>query len=157
MALKVDIDISRKFTLASDIDSVFDFLSNVPESASHFPKVAALTEIATDTYKWEMEKVNLGTHSAQTAYACLYTSNKAEGTVAWTPIKGEGNAIVSGSWTLTQGLDDGHTDVAFSTKAQLTLPLPGLLKLAIGPVVKIEFSGMIDTYIKNIEGHFAAP
>lgn len=149
MTVKVNIDLSRKFTVGADIATVFALLSNVPESASHFPKVHAITALSENVYRWEMEKVNLGTSSVQTSYACEYHSDDDAKTIIWTPIKGEGNGIVSGQWKLTE-LDSG-TACAFETKAQLTLPLPGLLKLAISPVVKVEFSGMVDTYLNQLK------
>jgi hypothetical protein len=97
-----------------------------------------------------MEKVGLGTHSIQTSYACRYVSDSDAKTVVWSPIKGEGNGIVSGKWELTKA--DNGTSLSFKTKAELTLRLPGLLKLAISPLVKLEFSGMVDTYLRNLKG-----
>lgn len=46
--------------------------------------------------------------------------------------KGEGNGIVAGSWTLS-AVDAQTTRARFQTSAKLTLPLPGLLKMAISP------------------------
>ena len=97
-----------------------------------------------------LEKINLGTHSAQTSYACQYVSDVEAKTIVWTPIKGEGNSIVSGKWELTEVATG--TNISFITKAELTLPLPGLIKLMISPVVKMEFAGMVDTYIRNLKG-----
>lgn len=153
MAVKVSIDITRKFTVNADIDAVYSLLSDVEASASHFPKVHAITALPDNVYRWEMEKVNLGTHSVQTNYACQYTCDDANKTVEWTPIKGEGNGVVAGKWILTKSTEG--TTLAFNTKAQLTLPLPGLLKLAISPVVKMEFSGMVDKYHNNLKRVFA--
>lgn len=149
MTVKVTIDLARKFTVSADIDTVYGLLSNVPASAAHFPKVQTLSEIAPDTYRWEMEKVNLGTSSVQTSYACLYICDSDAKIIQWTPIKGEGNGVVAGKWALSE--NENGVDVSFSTKAELTLPLPGLLKMAISPVVKMEFSGMVDTYLRNIK------
>ena len=152
MTVKVTIDLNRKFIVNADINTVFSLLSDVPASAKHFPKVHALTALSDNVYRWEMEKVNLGTHSAQTSYACQYVSDSDAKTVVWTPIKGEGNGIVSGKWELTE-VTTG-TSISFITKAELTLPLPGLLKLVISPLVKIEFSGMVDTYLRNLKGEW---
>jgi carbon monoxide dehydrogenase subunit G len=153
MTVKVTIDVSKKFSVGADIDTVFTLLSDVKSSASHFPKVDTITELSENVFRWEMEKVTLGTSSVQTSYACEYTSNEEAKTVVWTPIKGEGNGIVSGQWALAKSATG--TDVSFKTKAQLTLPLPGLLKLAISPVVKMEFAGMVDTYLGNLKRVFA--
>jgi carbon monoxide dehydrogenase subunit G len=153
MTVKVSIDLNRKFIVSADINTVFSLLSDVPASAEHFPKVDTLTELSVNVFRWEMKKVNLGTHSVQTSYACQYNSDSDAKTIVWTPIKGEGNGIVSGKWELTE-VETG-TNISFKTKAELTLPLPGLLKLAISPLVKFEFSGMVDTYLRNLKGVLA--
>jgi len=150
MAVKVKIDIDREFSVAADKDTVFTLLADVPTSASHFPKVEELTDLGDNSFRWEMEKVGLGDHAIQTIYACKYIPDEAADSITWEPIKGEGNGIVSGTWTVS---DNGNgTDITFSTEAALTLPLPGLLKLAISPVVKHEFSSMVDEYIDNLKG-----
>jgi len=149
MAVKVSINVERSFVVSADIDTVFALLSDVPASAAHFPKVQALSELADKVYLWEMKKVNLGVHSVQTAYACEYTSDNDAYTIIWTPIKGEGNALVSGQWSLTE--EPSGTHISFTTKADLNLPFPGLLKMAIAPAVKFEFTGMVDTYIRNLK------
>lgn len=149
MALKVSIDLARKFVVSAELEDVFFLLSDVEASAAHFPKVHAITDLGDNKFKWEMEKVNLGTHSAQTAYACEYITDSKSNTVEWIPIKGEGNSVVSGKWAMAQM--NAGTELSFVTKAELTLPLPGLLKLAISPMVKMEFVGMVDTYIANLK------
>ena len=150
MTVKVNIELDRKFSVSADRDTVFALLADVPASASHFPKVDALTDLGDNSFRWEMEKVGLGDHAIQTVYACKYIPNDAAGEITWQPIKGEGNGVVSGSWKIS-GSDKG-TDIQFKTSAELTLPLPGLLKLAISPVVKHEFNSMVDEYIDNLKG-----
>lgn len=153
MAVKINVDLDRKFTVAADIDTVFALLSDVPASVAHFPKVHALTALPDNAFRWEMEKVGVGTHSIQTTYACRYIADSNAKTVVWTPIKGEGNSIVSGKWELSETATG--TDISFNTNAELTLPLPRLLKLAISPLVKLEFSGMVDIYLRNLKGLWA--
>nr|WP_297347313.1 SRPBCC family protein [uncultured Glaciecola sp.] len=149
MTVKVTIDLDREFIVAADINTVFDLLSNVPASAAHFPKVHALTPIDDNSFRWDLEKVALGIYSIQTSYACQYISDSNAKTIVWIPIKGEGNATVSGKWELIELATGTH--IKFKTKAQLTLPFPGFLKLAISPLVKLEFSGMVDTYLRNLK------
>lgn len=149
MTIKVSIDLDREFTVDANIDTVFALLSNVPESASHFPKVDELEDLGDNTFRWNMEKVGVGDHAIQTVYACQYFADEDAKTVIWKPVRGEGNGVVSGGWKFSEV--DGGTLLSFKTSAELTLPLPGLLKLAISPVVKHEFSSMVDTYMENIQ------
>ncbi len=149
MAITVKIEMERSFSVNKDIDTVFALLSDVPESGKHFPKVEKLTEIGDNIYRWEMNKIGIGDHSIQTCYACKYVADPKKHTVEWTPIKGEGNGVVSGKWSMAK--EGTGTKLNFFTTAEVTLPLPGLLKLALSPVVKMEFTSMAETYIDNLK------
>ncbi|MFC4258434.1 SRPBCC family protein [Marinobacter lacisalsi] len=153
MAFTVSIEMNREIELAASYDEAFALLSDVPRSVSHFPKVDKLVDLGDNTYRWEMDKIGIDKYSIQTAYACKYQSDQDAGKVTWEPVKGEGNGLVRGSWTLTT-VDDNTTRARFHTSAELTLPLPGLLKLAISPVVKHEFNGLVDTYMNNLKKAF---
>ena len=153
MAITVSIELNRDLELPASFDEVFALLADVPRSASHFPKVDRLTDLGDNIYRWEMEKVGVDKHAIQSVYACRYVADKDAGRITWTPVKGEGNGVVSGSWTLSAA-GDNTTTVKFQTSAQLTVPLPGLLKLAISPVIKHEFNSLVDTYMKNLTKAF---
>lgn len=154
MTIRVGIEINRSFDVESDFDSVFALLADVPRSTQHFPKLERLEPIGDNTYRWEMEKIGIDKHSLQAVYACRYHANRDAGEVSWTPVEGEGNGIVSGKWQISEA-EGGRTHLQFRTEAEMTLPLPGLLKLAVGPVVKHEFNSLVDQYIKNLQEHFS--
>lgn len=149
MTVKITVDLNRKFTADADIDSIFSLLSDIPASAEHFPNVHALTALADNAFRWEMEEVSSGGYSVQTSYACQYTFDSDAKTIEWTPIKGEGNSIVSGKLELTELATGTH--ILLTTTAELTLPFPRLLKIVISSMVKLEFNGMIDTYVRNLK------
>ncbi|WP_328190302.1 SRPBCC family protein [Marinobacter sp. OP 3.4] len=153
MAFTVSIELNREIELAASYDEAFELLSDVPRSVSYFPKIDQLVDLGDNAYRWEMEKIGIDKYSIQTAYACKYRSDKDAGKITWEPVKGEGNGVVRGSWILTT-IDDNRTRARFQTSAELTLPLPGLLKLAISPVVKHEFNGLVDTYMNNLKKAF---
>lgn len=153
MAITVSIELNRELDLPAGYDEVFDLLADVPKSASHFPKVHKLVDLGDNTYRWEMEKVGVDKHAIQSIYACKYYPDKENGKITWEPVKGEGNGVVKGSWTL-KAKDDNTTSVKFQTSAELTVPLPSLLKLAISPVIKHEFNSLVDTYMSNLKKAF---
>ena len=101
MAITVPFDLKYEFTVKARPAEVFAVLSDVPASASHFPKVAQLVDLGGGAYRWEMEKVGTDKINIQTVYASKYVSDRKKGTVVWTPVKGEGNALIGGSWTIT--------------------------------------------------------
>ncbi len=97
MSITVSIDLGYEFDVKASAKEVFDLLSDVPTSVSYFPKVDKLTDLGDGVYRWEMAKVGTAQVNIQTIYASKYVSNRAKGTVVWTPVKGEGNALVGGS------------------------------------------------------------
>lgn len=152
MAIKVNIDLGYEFAVNAAYQTVFDTLSDVPKSASHFPKLDRLVDLGGGSYRWEMAKIGLTQINLQTIYASNYVSDKAKGSVIWTPVVGEGNALVSGSWKIVDKKKSTHLELKL--QGELTLPLPGLMKMVIAPVVEGEFEKLVEQYIANLTKHF---
>jgi len=152
MTVNVTIDLGYEFDVKASAKDVFAVLSDVPVSASHFPKVNQLVDLGDGVYRWEMEKVGTAQVNIQTIYASKYVSNKAKGTVVWTPVKGEGNALVSGSWKITD--NKKSTNIVLKIDAEVVVPLPGLMKMIVAPVVESEFEKLVDKYIANLTKKF---
>ena len=153
MAIQVGIELGYEFDVKAKADEVFALLSDVPESVSHFPKVDKLTDMGDGVYKWEMQKVGTAQVNIQTVYASKYVSDKAKGTVKWTPVKGIGNALVGGSWKITD-VKGKTTKVVLKIDGTVEVPLPGLMKMVVEPVVASEFEKLVEKYIDNLVKRF---
>jgi carbon monoxide dehydrogenase subunit G len=152
MAVSVDIEMAYEFSVKAPYKDVFDVLSDVPTSASHFPKVDQLVDMGDSTYRWEMQKVGTAQVNLQTVYASKYTSDRKKGSVVWTPVKGVGNAQVSGSWKVTD--KKTQTDLVLKLSGRIDTPLPGLMKMVVVPVVTSEFEKLVEKYIDNLIKRF---
>ena len=152
MAISVNIDLAYEFDVKAKAAEVFEVLSDVPTSASHFPKLDKLTDLGDGAYQWEMAKVGTAQVNIQTVYASKYVSNKAKGTVVWTPVKGVGNAQVGGNWKIVD--NKTSTNITLSIKGTVDVPLPGLMKMVVAPVVEGEFEKLVDKYIDNLIKRF---
>ncbi len=148
MTITVAIDLGYEFAVKAPFKEVFDLLSDVPASVSHFPKVHKLIDRGGGVYRWEMERVGTPQVHIQTIYASKYVSNRGKGTVVWTPVEGEGNALVGGSWKIT----DRKTSTALEFKVHGTVDvgLPALMKVIVVPIIKAEFEGLVEKYIDNL-------
>lgn len=152
MSITVPIELGFEFEVKASAKDVFTVLSDVPVSASHYPHVERLVDLGGGAYRWEMESIGVGTIQLQTVYASKYVSNKARGTVVWTPVDGEGNARVSGSWTITANKKSTH--IVLQVDAELSLPLPALMKMVVAPLVEAEFERLTKRYIANLIERF---
>jgi carbon monoxide dehydrogenase subunit G len=152
MAVSVEIDLGYEFTVKAAFDEVFDVLSDVPTSVSHFPKVDQLVDQGGGVYRWEMEKVGTAQVNIQTVYASKYVSDRKKGSVVWTPVKGVGNALVGGSWAISKAKKG--TALELKIAGTVDTPLPGLMKMVVVPVVKNEFEGLVEKYIDNLIKRF---
>jgi carbon monoxide dehydrogenase subunit G len=153
MAISVPIELGYEFEVKGKYDDVFGLLSDVPASVAHFPKVDKLTDMGENVYKWEMQKVGTAQVNIQTVYASKYASDKAKGTVKWTPVKGVGNALVGGSWKVTDNKGKS-TKVVLKIDGTVDVPLPGLMKMVVEPVVAGEFEKLVEKYIDNLVKRF---
>jgi carbon monoxide dehydrogenase subunit G len=152
MTVTVNIDLGYEFTVKAAFKDVFDVLSDVPTSVGFFPKVHQLVDLGGGVYRWEMEKVGTAQINIQTVYACKYVSDRKKGTVVWTPVKGEGNALVGGSWKISEAKPG--TAVALKIAGEVNVPLPGLMKMVVAPVVEGEFEKLVEKYIDNLVKRF---
>ena len=152
MTVTVAIDLGYEFTVKAGFKEVFDLLADVPTSVSHFPKVDRLVDLGGGVYRWEMQKVGTAQVNLQTVYASKYTSDRKKGTVVWTPVKGVGNAQVSGSWKVAD--KKTQTDLVLKLSGRIDTPLPGLMKMVVVPVVTSEFEKLVEKYIDNLIKRF---
>ena len=148
MAITVNIELEYDFKVKATAAEAFTLLADLPACAVEYPKVDKLVDLGGGAYRWEMVKIGVGSAYIQTIYASKYASDKAKGTVVWTPIKGEGNAEVTGSWKITGGKKS--TQLVMQVKGVMTVPLPSLMKMVVGPVVKGAFEKLTDEYIANL-------
>jgi carbon monoxide dehydrogenase subunit G len=153
MAVSVKIDLGYEFEVRAKFDEVFALLSDVPASVANFPKVDKLTDLGDGVYQWEMQKVGTAQVNIQTVYASKYVSDKAKGTVKWTPVKGVGNALVGGSWKIVDNKGKS-TKCELQIAGTVDVPLPGLMKMVVEPVVASEFEKLVDKYIANLIKRF---
>ncbi len=152
MALTIPLDLAYEFDVKAKAADVFAVLSDVPTSASFFPKVKQLVDLGNDSYRWEMEKVGAGQVSLQTIYASHYKSNAKKGSIVWTPIKDEGNAEVSGSWDIKD--NKTSTNIVLTLKVIVHLPLPAMMKMLAAPIIESENEKLVEKYIDNLVEHF---
>jgi len=152
MTVTVAIDLGYEFAVKAPFKEVFDLVSDVPTSVSHFPKVDKLVDLGDGVYRWEMAKVGTAQVNIQTVYASKYVSNRAKGTVVWTPVPGVGNALVGGSWKVTD--QKKSTALEFKVSGTVDVALPGLMKMVVVPVVQGEFEKLVERYIDNLIKRF---
>ncbi len=148
MAFSVPIELGYEFSVKAPFKDVFAVLSDVPRSVSHFPKVDKLVDEGKGVYRWEMKKVGIASIQLQTIYASKYVSDAKKGSVVWTPVAGVGNAQVGGSWKIADAKT--KTDLVLKIAGTVEVPLPGLTKGMVSPLVKGEFEGLVDKYVDNL-------
>ncbi|MBN1278791.1 MAG: SRPBCC family protein [Chlorobiaceae bacterium] len=154
MAFTVDIALTRDMAVPESPDGVFSLLADVPRSASHFPSVDRLADLGGNAFRWEMQKIGIGGYTLQqTVYACRYKADEAAGIVSWVPVDGVGNAAVSGEWIVRP--DGAGTALTLNTRGVLSVDFPSFLQFMLSPLIVMEFTGMVDRYIENLNKTFS--
>ena len=152
MTMNLKIELGYEFDVKANAADVFAVLSDVPTSASYFPKVDKLVDLGGGGYRWEMDKICIASVNVPTIYACKYVFDKDKGTVVWSPIKSEGNVLMSGSWTIRE--NKKATNLVLQINGDLEIPLPSMMKMVVAPIVTCEFEKMVEKYIDNLTQKF---
>jgi carbon monoxide dehydrogenase subunit G len=152
MAIIVPFDLTYEFEVKGKFSEIFDCLADVPKSAGYFPKLDKLSDLGDGVYRWEMDKIGIASANIQTIYASKYVSDKKKGSISWTPVKGEGNALIGGSWAISD--KKKSTALVLNVKGELHVPLPGLMKAVVSPLVLSENEKLIEKYIDNLIAAF---
>lgn len=152
MTITVSLKMQHEFTVKAPAKAVFDLLADVPASAKFFPNVDNLVELKKNTYRWELGKAGTEKFNLQTVYACTYAADRKKGTITWSPIKGEGNGLISGHWIVTD--NKKSTTIQFDMSGELTLPVSSLVKMIVAPLAASENDKTNKQYFKNLTKHF---
>lgn len=152
MTFTVPFEIAYEFEVSALAADVFGVLSDVPATAGFFPKLHKLVDLGGNCYRWELDKVGPAQMTMQTVYACHYVADKHKCCVVWTPIAGEGNAQLGGSWAITD--KKNFTHLVLTSRGELQVPLPALMKGIVAPIVVAENEKLIKQYIANLTKRF---
>jgi hypothetical protein len=147
MAVSVDIDLGYEFTVKAPSRGLRPAVRRAG-LGEPLPQGATSCTTGGGVYRWEMEKVGTAQVNIQTVYASKYVADRKKGTVVWTPVKGVGNALVGGHWKIAKAKKG--TAVELKIDGTVEVPLPGLMKMVVVPVVKDQFEGLVDRYIENL-------
>ena len=152
MSVTVPFDLHHEFEVKAGLAEVFALLADVPASASHFPKVDKLVPLGGNAFRWELQKVGTAQVHIQTIYAATYVADRRKHRISWTPVPGVGNALISGSWTLSEKKHSTH--VVLHVQGEIIVAMPALMRMLVVPVVANENEKLIRTYIANLCAHF---
>ena len=152
MTVSVNLDLGYEFAVRAPYPTVFEMLSDVPKATRHFPKLDRVVDLGDGIYRWEMAKIGVSKFVLQTIYASKYVSDVASGSVVWTPVKGHGNALVSGSWKMLDKKNSTHLTLRIT--GVVDMPLPSMVKMIVVPAVQTEFEHLVEQYIDNLTKRF---
>ncbi len=154
MAFDLPLHSYYEFEIDAPYEEVFALLSDVPAALGLHPNTQTVIDQGEGVYRCETKKLGTEKHKMQTIYTCQYSTDKASGTITWTPVANGGNSEVDGRFDIT---DQGTTTrVVMDIKSVMHLPLPGLLKGMAERLIKAENHRLSKLYIDNLIGKFGS-
>lgn len=151
--MKLTIQFEKSVTFSQDIDTCFHFLSNIPLTATCFPKVEDLINLGNNCYQWDLEPQGPPPYSVQTIYACEYEFD-APNRIVWTPIPEIGNAFFSGSWKLTSL--HKHCKANFNLSGDMDFPIPEFAEVVAKPLIRSLFNTLLNDFLDALQHRIAS-
>ena len=152
MTVQVPFDLAYEMSVHTDADEVYRVLADVPTSASHFPGLERLVPLGDGAYRWELARLGTDLVHVQTVYASRYVCDRHRRSVRWAPVAGVGNASVGGRWVITPRAHGTH--LRLELNGELQVPMPGLSRALVVPVVRAENERLVGHYLANLARRF---
>jgi ribosome-associated toxin RatA of RatAB toxin-antitoxin module len=152
MAIDVAFEFEFEFDVMASAREVFDVLSDVPTAAGFFPLVDKLIDLGNGAYRWEIARIGTEKVNVQTNYVSKYSSSRKNGTVTWSAVEGEGNALFSGNWKITD--NKTFTSIRLEMQGQQSVALPKIMKTLVHPIVTAEHEVLVKYWIHNLTKRF---
>lgn len=148
MSIDLNLATHYVFEVNASAETTFLLLSDISKASSLHPTLHSIKDMGKGIYRWEMKKYGAGKFHVQTVYTCQYYSDAVAGTVVWTPVEGEGNAQVSGSFIVkAQGK---NAIVEANIEMNGALPLPAIMKKMALQMIASENRKLTEKYIANL-------
>ena len=156
--IRIPVALGRAFELATDVETAYALLSDLPAWASLFPRVASLDAVGADAWRWTMEPMGPPGFEARTVYGCRYAFDADAHAVTWAPLDGVGNARFAGAVELAEA--DGASSTARTSGAlrldtELEIPAPRFARAIVQPAVAFEMGRMVDTFLDRVAERLA--
>lgn len=155
--MNIDLAIERSLLLPAAYKTVEPLLHDLEGTLGRFPKLKKLTRLGEMEYLWEMQTI--GSKVAKIAhnvsYGARYTLDAKHGLLSWTPIKGKGNAEISGHFQIERSGDG--TRLGFKVKGRLAdVPVPLLYRPLAGGFIQGKFVALVDEFLARTGNSVAA-
>ncbi len=149
--MELDAHFEGSIEVPAPLSEVFKLLSDVPDSAAHFPELERLQPEG-DGYSWYMKRIGRGKLSLQIIYSCRYEVDEGSHQIRWFPIPGSGNARCSGRWRL-QALSKG-TLLSLQNELCWSNKIPRIMRGAVERSFQEENLRLIRGYLENLKRSF---
>jgi hypothetical protein len=149
--MDVDVSIERSASVQAPFARAKQMMLELDATLRLFPKLRQLEPVGERRYAWELEPI--GFKPAGIAHVVRYVTDFTvdidSGRVEWTPVAGQGNSQIAGSW-LTRNRGDA-IDITLrisGTIGGIRVPLP--FRLAVPPFVRSAFTDLVETYLVRL-------
>jgi len=151
--MKLTIQFEKSVIFSQDIDTCFRLLSDIPFTATCFPKVEELIDLGNNTYQWDLEPQGPPPYSVQTIYACRYRYNTPD-KISWEPIPEIGNAFFGGSWTLSPL--HNRCKAQFILNGEMDFPIPEFAEIMAKPLIRSLFNTLLNDFLDALQQRIAS-
>lgn len=148
--MKIEIAIDRSVVLPVPFKKAAPLLTDIETTIGRFPNLRKLTRLSDDTWLWEMKTmgVRVAKIAHDVSYAARYTHDAKRQRVSFEPVRGHGNALVSGHFALTEVA--GGTEFSFSVRGTLDeVPVPLLYRPIAPKFISGKFTVLIERFLER--------
>lgn len=147
----IPVKIDRFFDVSATPSEMFELITNVPRSASHFPDLQNLVQLDDYTWRWEMSPVSYAGVTMQPVYVLRYQWQADRLYMRWDPVRQDEHfVVVEGNWQLKPRENGPGTNAYFLLDMQFELPVPQMIAGMAKQLLTTEIGKGVDGYVANM-------
>lgn len=151
-SMKAKIDLVRNAHIEGDATELFEMLSDLPKTMSHFPKLRAFSDLGDGMWLWDIEPIHVAGMTYELQVVTRFTVDADKRVVTLTPVTSRGNAEIGGHFCSVQ--DGEHALLKLDIAGTIEVDVPMLLRAPAKPFIRAYFARLVDRFIERIQAEY---
>ncbi len=151
--MKAKVDLVRNAHIEGEASELFELLSDLPATMSHFPKLRAFTDQGDGEWLWDIEPIHVAGMTYELQVVTRFEIDAANRVVTLFPVTTQGNAEIGGHFCAVQ--DGNKAVLKLDIAGTIEVDVPMLLRAPAKPFIRGYFAKLIDRFIERIQAEYA--
>ncbi len=150
MPLTIAMTISRSLHTKAAGKQAFGLLADIPLTASLFPRIATISDLGCNTWRFETERIGIGNVTVlQLHVVSRYRFDQQKGIISWVPADSSESFRLEGRWKISE--ERKGSRIVLNASGSRDLNLPAFMKNLLTSLIRMEAEFLVSSFLDNLK------